>query len=160
MLKRLLYNRKPELLRYGIVYILIPIFLSGLQLKACESQPTEVPASPIVEVVTATISSTSPSATPSCTTMLPGMSIAIHPSINSQMLILLKGFKPGEMVDVTIEANNEHSLTRSNFSAPIGPVGSASESAGTLSSDETTKAHWHVRIVHAHGIACADLDIP
>jgi hypothetical protein len=159
MRKLLLNRRKIELLR-GYSYILLLVILAVMLLSACQSRPTEAPVSPVVEVVTATISFTSSSATPACTTMPSGMSIAIHPSINSQLLILLKGFKPGEMVDVTIEADYEHSLTRSNFGAPIGPDGTASEIAGTLTSNETTKAHWHVRVIHARGIACADLDIP
>jgi hypothetical protein len=144
--------------RYG--YKLPFIFLFALLLNACQSQSVPQPAQ-TVEVVTQTDLPATPSATPTCTPLLPGMSVSIHPLLNQEMLIQLKSFRPGEKVDLS--GNTAYDGNGQGFEIYdllIGPDGSASDRQGSLAATGAAENHWYIRVTYAGGVACADAHMP
>jgi hypothetical protein len=158
-MQKLFSNKsQPESLHeYGS--ILLFILLSGLLLSACQSESIPLPEQ-TVEVTTEIIAMT-PSPTPACTPLLPGMSITVHPLINQNMIIQLKGFKPGEKVDIT--GNTLYEGTGRGFEIfdqQIGTDGTAYDREGSFAATGAAINHWHFQVAYSGGVACADANIP
>jgi hypothetical protein len=156
MRKRLLIRSLPEML-YRCGYILLSILLFGLILSACQSNSIPSPE-PTVEVTTQTVAMY-PSPTPACTQLQPGMSVTVHPLINHQMIIQLKGFKPGEKVDVT--GNTQYGGNGRGFEIfdlKIEPDGSAYDREGSTADTGAALNHWHFQVTYSGGVACADIN--
>jgi len=89
------------------------------------------------------------------------MSISVHALLNPVMIIQLKGFKPGEKVDIT-----GNTLYQGNgggfeiFDQLIGPDGSAYDREGYSVGKGAPISHWHFQVTYSGGVACTDLDIP
>jgi hypothetical protein len=70
------------------------------------------------------------------------MSVSVHSLINQEMLIQLKGFKPAEKVDLTINTEYEQNPNRLEiYDIPIGPEGSASDREGLLATTGAPQVH-------------------
>jgi len=142
-MSQILFNWSRYVLPHGYGYILTFIFLFALLLSACQSQSVPQPAR-TVEVVTEIVAHLTPSPTPTCTPLLPGMSVSIHPLLNQEMLIQLKSFKPGEKVDLS--GNTAYDGNGQGFEIYdllIGPDGSASARQGSLAATGAAENHWY-----------------
>jgi hypothetical protein len=152
---KLFFNRSLADLLFIHGFILISILLSGLLLCACQAQSN----TPIVQTVEVEIGPT-PSATPACTPLLPGMSVIVHPLVKHHMIIQLKGFKPGERVVLT--GNTEYRGNGQGFGVldlRIGPDGIAYVREASSADTSAAINHWHFQVTYSGGVACTDINI-
>jgi hypothetical protein len=156
-MRKFLINQMPHEPFNKCRYYLLAIPLFTLLLSACQVQSNpEVAQTVEVEIVPAT----TPSPTPACTPPLPGMSVTVHPLVNHQMIIQLKGFKPGEKVDIT-----GNTLYDGNgrgfeiFDQKIEPDGSAYDREGSSAETGAAINHWHFQVTYSSGVTCTDIDI-
>ncbi|MDR3574010.1 MAG: hypothetical protein P4L50_09120 [Anaerolineaceae bacterium] len=143
----------------SIVYLLAVLFVLFI-LGACQSQPYPQPEQ-TVEVTTEILPPTTPSPTPACTALQPGMSLTVHALLNQAMIIQLKGFKPGERVDIT--GNTLYEGNGGGFEISdqlIGPDGNAYDREGYSVGTGAPISHWHFQVTYTGGVACTDIDIP
>jgi hypothetical protein len=159
-MRKFLIDRRPHPSFNRSRYYLLAPFLFILILSTCQSQPNLVP-SPPVDVTVMVSPPTTPSPTPACTPLQPGMSITVHALLDQVMIIQLKGFKPGEKVDIT-----GNTLYRGNgggfevLDQLIEPDGSAYDREGYSVGTGAPISRWHFQVTYSGGVACTDLDIP
>ena len=159
-MRKFLIDRIPNPSSNRSRYYLLAPFLFILILSTCQSQSNLVP-NPPVDVTVMVSNPTTPSPTPACTPLQPGMSVTVHAVLNQVMIIQLKGFKPGEKVDIT-----GNTLYMGNgggfevFDQLIEPDGSAYDREGYSVGTGAPISRWHFQVTYSGGVACTDLDIP
>lgn len=125
-----------------------------------------VPASAVptvaVTVVTVVVPFTTPTATPACTDLLPGMVFTLTTQPNAVM-IELSGLRPGEQPTLVLwhEVPGVGAKRIEGTALPVADDGRLVERQYNLSpADENAPNTWHIQVIHAQGVACTEVTIP
>lgn len=73
----------------------------------------------------------------------------------------MKGFQPGEKVNISFDITNEHGRGRSEiYDYLIAPDGIRSIRFNLAPGDTQGPQRWHSQVAHARGVACAEVEMP
>ena len=141
------------------LYALLPLLVFA---SACW------PLAPTPVVITQVLPPSTPTATPECTPLLPGMSLTVTALSPSKAKVEMAGFQPGEQVTIIfysdIVVSGGHSRSSRVESLPVEPVdasGRFTDVEGNLRRlPGAATNHWNVQVVHARGVACTDITLP
>ena len=143
--------------RVSLSLVFLLLSLAAL-LDACQS-PASTPFQEVV-IVTQVISppEITPSPTPACTALSPGMSLEVTPNLHHSLHIAMNGLVPDEKVTVTVYSGDIQSASWQDMpDVPVQPDGTLSLNPGL---PVEPSPHWLIRVVHSRGVACAEGNYP
>ncbi len=126
------------------------------------------PLAPTPVVIKQVLPPSTPKATPECTPLLPGMSLAVTALSPSKAKVEMADFQPSERVTIIfysdIVVSGGHSRSSRVESSSVEPTdasGRFTDVEGNLRRlPRAATNHWNVQVVHARGAACADVTLP
>jgi|GEM_PF-2116196 len=105
-----------------------------------------------------------PTGTPDCLPVS-GVSIELHPITATSVRLVATGLEPGEKPDVFYSAQSKgYGTTRSEYWG--FPQGADEKGmftlvlTGLVPLRDQSRSTWDVRLVHARGVACAEITMP
>ena len=169
---RISHTKRPQHMRTHLEsgLLLLSLLLFTLLMASCQSlaarnreiaTPTNFPPPNIVTQIITISPNLTPSPTAECVPLLPGMSMVVTPVSHTSVLVDLKGFQPGE--NITLRFTTADATTKNGFES--GPIavnqdGSYSSYEPLFITPDRPKIHWHVQVLHSHGAACTEVDMP
>ena len=102
----------------------------------------------------------SPTPTPMCTELPEGMTFAITPLDTTRARVEVNGLQPGEVITLTFDQQAPSGSKRHEVFDIHVPADGHFETEERLDpAVGATRKHWQVQLIHARGVACAEVTL-
>ncbi len=149
--------------KVACVLMLVTCLLVACQ-PASGAVAYDQPTSPTPPVAVTRVVLTTPEPTPTpavCTPLPDDMNLQVKPISSTAVSIEIEGLQPGEklvLICKTETAQRRHKIEERPL-RPVGPDGRFVFREGLLPLPGSTTNRWEIQIVHARGVACAEVTL-